>query len=161
MNSRDLKKILYLSKNVFSSNSNDIEKINEEPHSYKIGNTKMYIFEKKDLMDFLLWYYDNYREEFLLDLLFNNKNIKIVWKYFTANINGFTDNYPNVEIFENNIIRSNNMTNIIHNLIESVGIIKIINDVIIFKNRQLSIGIRFIRNTMYKFATDKLIQIFL
>ena len=73
-----LEKILYLKNQYFPSNDKTIYEINNEPFSYKISNTKMYIFEKSELNNFLLWYYESDVNEFIIDIC--SYTSKIIWK---------------------------------------------------------------------------------
>lgn len=154
-----LEKILYLKNQYFPSNDKTIYEINNEPFSYKISNTKMYIFEKSELNNFLLWYYESDVNEFIIDIC--SYNSKIIWKYFIKNIDGFINDYKDFETFEKEIIENKNMTEIIKKYFEIRGINHFINNINISKNINKEFEFKCFENTIYKFATKNLSQIFM
>ena len=152
-----LSKILNISKEYFPyKTNNNIIKINNEPYSYWIGKTKMYIFNQDELFNFLVWYWDNCRESFLVD--FCNIDYDKPWKYFCEKVPGFKTNYPNVDIYNSNIIEQHNLVEIYDGLINIVGIDDFINCLI--KQSIKSMGFRKTNNIIYKFATNCGTQIF-
>ena len=154
-----LEKILYLKNQYFPSNDKTIYEINNEPFRYKISNTKMYIFEKSELNNFLLWYYESDVNEFIIDIC--SYNSKIIWKYFIKNIDGFINDYKDFETFEKEIIENKNMTEIIKKYFEIRGINHFINNINISKNINKEFEFKCFGNTIYKFATKNLSQIFM
>ncbi len=51
-------KLLFESKERFSSNAdNTVLQIDNEPYSFRISKTKMYVSDQDDLIDFLAWYW--------------------------------------------------------------------------------------------------------
>lgn len=61
-------KFLKYQKKYHPYNDKILKKIQNELFSYQIGKIKMFIFDSNDTMNFLLWYWENEREEFVLDL---------------------------------------------------------------------------------------------
>lgn len=138
---------------------NNIAKINNEPYSYWIGNVKMYVFDKNDINSFIIWYWYNVRNSFVVD--FCNINYNISYKYFCDKIPNFKINYPTVDEYNKNIIENIEYMNKFEELINtSGGINNFITDVIIFKNRYKTMGIKKTKNIKYLFATDCGTQIF-
>jgi hypothetical protein len=116
------KKILYESNQYFPSYTDKkgkIIKIANEPYSYWIDKTKMYIFEDNELFNFLTWYWYNYTESFIFD--FCNIDYEIPWKYFSKTFPNFKNNYPYVDSYNTNIIEQPNLVTIYYNLINVNG----------------------------------------
>lgn len=151
-------KLFYASNQYFPSHTikKNIIKINNEPYSYWIDKTKMYVFEEDKLFDFLVWYWNFDKESFLID--FCDINYSIPWKYFCDKIPDFKTNYPNVDIYNSNIIEQANMVDIYDDLINVVGLDNFINCIVIKKYKTM--GIKKTNNVLYKFATDCGKQIF-
>ena len=154
-----LKKILQISEQYFPCNNDVIMKIQNELFSYQIGKIKMYIFDSNDDINFLLWYWENDKNEFLLDLFSTKSNINLVWKYFKQKIIEFSNDYANLNIFTKNVIENANLVNIIQNYIDIVGINNFINKVILNNNKLKSFGIKKHIGIRYKFATKNFCQI--
>ena len=155
------KKVLYESNQYFPSHTNkkgNIIKIANEPYSYWIDKTKMYIFEDNELFNFLTWYWYNYTESFIFD--FCNIDYEIPWKYFSDIVTNFKYNYPNLESYNTNIIQQPNLVSIYNNLINVNGINDFINNVIFKNNNYKLMDFKKINNVIYKFATDSGTQIF-
>lgn len=156
---RQLKsKLIHVSKQYFPVNTNNnVIKINHEPYSYCISITKMYVFDQNDLVNFLIWYWNNYRESFLFDVY--HISHKIQWKYFCDYNPGFIDLYPDTDTFRSNVFEQNDLVNIYSNLINVNGFNHFINNVVI--NNYKSMDIKKNYNKLYKFATDCGTQIFI
>ncbi len=145
-------KLLYVSKDCFPNNVNNIVmKIINEPYSYQISKTKMYVFDINDLLNFLIWYWHNQKETFLFDM---SSIYKKQWKYFYDNNVGgvFKDLYPDADTFNSNVIENVNMVQIYENLIGFNGINDFINELVIPNYK--SMDIKKYSNTYYKFATN-------
>jgi hypothetical protein len=151
-------KLFYVSNQYFPSHTiqKNIIKINNEPYSYWIDKTKMYVFCENELFDFLVWYWNFCKESFLVD--FCNINYSIPWKYFCNKITDFKTNYPNVDTYNSNIIEKDNLVEIYNDLINVVGLDNFINSIVIHKYKLMSI--KKTNNVLYKFATDCGKQIF-
>ena len=131
----------------------NIAKINDEPYSYWIGSTKMYVFYEDDIIPFMIWYWYNVKDSFILDIC--NINYDILYKYFCDKISNFKINYPTVDEYNKNIIENPECTNKFEELITvSGGIDNFITDVIIFKNRYKTMGVKKINNVKFLFATN-------
>jgi hypothetical protein len=150
-------KLLFESKERFFSSNNNVIKIDNEPYSYYVAKTKMYVFDQNDLFDFLVWYWNNQKESFLVDL--SDIDYEKPWKYFSNNNNGFVNLYPDADTFNSNVIENPNMVQIYDNLIAVNGIDDFINQVVL--NKYKLMGIKKINNTYYKFATNCGTQIFM
>lgn len=153
-------KIFYQSNQYFpiSTKINKIIKVENEPYSYWIDKTKIYIFENNDLFNFLTWYWYNYKESFIFD--FCDIIYNIPWKYFCEKIPNFKEKYPTVDDYNSQLIHKKNLVEIYDNLIIIVGLDNFINDVIIKNKKYKSMEFRKINNIIYKFATDCGTQIF-
>ena len=133
--------------------NNNIVKINDEPYSYWIGATKMYVFDENDIIPFMIWYWCNVRDSFVLDIC--NIDNYIPYKYFCDKIINFKINYPTVDEYNKNIIENPECMNKFEELISvSGGIDNFIINVIIFKNRYKTIGIKKTNNIKYLFSTN-------
>ncbi len=144
-------KLLYISNQYFSSNGNiDFIKIADEPYTYKISRTKMYVFNENELLDFLMWYWFNEQESFIFDSI--NIDYKKHWKYFSDNNPGFRNLYPDADTFNSNVIEQPNAFNTYNNLININGINHFINHVIIDKYKLMDIKKN--KNVYYKFAKN-------
>ncbi len=151
-------KLLYVSKNYFGNGNNIVAKIINEPYSYQISKTKMYVFDQNNLFNFLIWYWHNQKETFLFDL---SEIYKKQWKYFYDNdVDGvFKNLYPDANTFNSNVIENVNIVQIYDNLIAVNGINNFINELVIINYK--SMDIQKYSNTYYKFATNCGIQIIL
>lgn len=130
---------------------NNITKITEEPYSYWIGSTKMYVFNQNDIITFLIWYWHTYRDSFIVDIC--NIKYDIHYKYFCDKIPNFKINYPTVNEYGKNIIENSNCMDIFEEIINvSGGIDNFITDVIIPKNRYKKMGIRKTNDINFFFA---------
>ncbi len=144
-------KLLFESKERFSSNAdNTVLQIDNEPYSFRISKTKMYVFDQDDLIDFLAWYWFNEKESFLVDL--SDIDHKTQWKYFCDNNPGFIHLYPNPDSFTTNVYENVNLVNIYDNLVMVNGINHFINHVVLNKYKRM--GIKKLNNIYYKFATN-------
>ncbi len=152
-------KLLFVSKDCFPSKNNNVIKIDNdnEPYSYHVAKTKMYVFDQNDLGNFLLWYWHNDKESFLVDL--SNIDYEKHWQYFSGNNQDFNIIYPDADTFNSNVIENPNMVQIYDNLITVNGIDHFINQVVIPNYKM--IDIKKINNTYYKFATNCGTQIFM
>lgn len=156
------KKILNYSYNYFPTHTNmngNITKIVNEPYSYWVDETKMYIFEKDELFNFLTWYWYNNKDTFFFDLVDLDYD-ETVWKYFCNKIPNFKINYPTDESYYTSIIENTNGVEIFDNLINIVGLDNFINDVLIKKNNYKVLNYNITKNIIYKFATHCGTQIF-
>lgn len=161
LNKKIENKILYESYERFPTNTNKngtITKIVNEPYSYWVDKTKMYIFENDKLFEFLTWYWHNYKESFLID--FCDIEYEIPWKYFCKQIPNFKEKYLTVEQYDSNIIQQTYLIEIYDKLVNVVGLDNFINDVILSKNKYKSMGFKKTNNVIYKFATNCGTQIF-
>lgn len=134
-------------------NKNNISKINDEPYSYWIGAVKMYVFDENDIIPFMIWYWYNNINSFVVDIC--NINYDIPYKYFYDKILNFKLNYPTVDEYNKNIIENPECINKFEELISlSGGINNFITNVLVFKNRYKTIGIKKTNNINYLFATN-------
>ena len=70
------KKLLYEKNQIFPNPERlfvgMIEKVEPEPFSYYVEDCKMYVFKDNDIRDFIKWYLEYDRDEFLFDFLSND-----------------------------------------------------------------------------------------
>ncbi len=149
-------KLLLVSKDYFPSNVNNVVQIANEPYSYQISKTKMYVFDLNDLSNFLTWYWNNHQESFLFDL---SEIYHKQWKYFYNTDNLFKNAYPDADTFYSNVIENANMVHIYDNIIAVNGINNFINQFVIPNYK--SMDIKKYHNTYYKFAKNCGTQIFI
>lgn len=149
-------KLLLVSKDYFPSNVNNVVQIANEPYSYQISKTKMYVFDLNDLSNFLTWYWNNHQESFLFDL---SEIYEKQWKYFYNTDNLFKNVYPDADTFNSNVIENANMVHIYDNIIAVNGINNFINQFVIPNYK--SMDIKKYHNTYYKFAKNCGTQIFI
>jgi hypothetical protein len=131
----------------------NITKIDDELYSYWIGAAKMYVFDENDIIPFMIWYWHNVKDSFVVDIC--NINYDIQYKYFCDKIPNFKIIYPTVDEYNKNIIENSECINKFEEIInDSGGIYNFITDVIIFKNRYKTMGIKKTNNINYLFATN-------
>jgi hypothetical protein len=157
INNENKSRLLYIIGQRFTLKSNNIIKIIDEPYSYKVDNIKIYIFDKDEMYNFLIWYWNNCKETFIFD--FCNIKYEIPWKYFCENITDFKINYCDVDAYQKNIIENNNLVNIYDNLVNNVGLDNFIKNIIIKYYNSMD----FIKNKniIIKFSTNCGTQIYL
>ncbi len=129
---------------------NPIEKIESEPYSYWIGCTKVFIFEPGELFNFLIWYYENYKESFLMELLYLQK--RDIYNYFRHHNDGFRSEFPRIENFDN-IYQHDNYINVMEQLIYEQGHGPFITKILMNESRYGSIEIKKLNeHVMYKYC---------
>jgi hypothetical protein len=90
-------KLLYEKNQVFGASSSSkgvIKKIESEPYSYSVETCKIHVFKNDELRDFMKWYFENDRHEFLFDFLSKDGG-NACHKYFKMNGVDY-----NIELFD-------------------------------------------------------------
>lgn len=129
---------------------NPIEKIGTDPYSYWIGCTKVFVFEPDELFNFLIWYYENYKESFLMELLYLQK--RDIYNYFRQHNEGFRSEFPRLESFDS-IYQHDNYTNVMEELIFEQGHGLFITKLLMDESRLRAIEIRKLNDfVMYKYC---------
>lgn len=133
-------------------------KVANEPYSYWIGATKMYVFDETETVPFLMWRWQNEKNSFILDIFLNDFENSI-YKYFCENMDDFKTNYPLADDFTKNIIETPQMNVLFEGLVcMSGGIERFIAEVIVKHINKLVYKIKNIRYAIVNNECKKVIR---